>query len=153
MSSNKKIAWSDSYSLGINVIDIQHKKLFDLVNRLYDLKENKNILEELRIILYEFSDYTRIHLKNEEAYMASIDYPDLEEHKKIHKSIIQQLSKIIHKPASLSIIQTKMRVVAKRILVDHITQEDIKIKRFEEASKKESVDEEIFDISDIELDN
>jgi hemerythrin len=147
MSENKKILWDNAYSLGIKQIDHQHKKLFDLVNELYDLEENGNIKEQIRKILYAFHDYTKVHFKDEEDYIASINFPDLENHKIIHKTIIESLSNIIHTPASLSIIKTKMRVVAKRVLIEHIVHEDSKIKTFQDASGV--INEKIYKLPDV----
>ncbi len=144
MSSSKKIPWSDEYSIGIKGIDFQHKKLFDLVNRLYDLDETSS-KEDMRVILYEFSDYVKVHFKDEEAYMLSVDYPELEQHKKKHENIVETLTQVISKPASLDIIKTKMRVIAKRALIDHIVHEDMKIKKF----VSEDIDEEIFDLNEL----
>ncbi|WP_455756399.1 bacteriohemerythrin [Sulfurimonas sp.] len=146
MSINEKIAWDDKYKLGIDSIDVQHKKLFEIVNRLYDLKEDSN-KEELRTILYEFSDYMGLHFRDEEEYMLSIKFPDLENHKQLHQDIIDTLTKIITTPAKLSIIKTKMRVIAKRVLIDHIMHEDTKIKLYQIKNKD---DEKIFDLSNIE---
>ncbi|MEA2090749.1 MAG: hemerythrin family protein [Campylobacterota bacterium] len=145
MHPDQEIPWDDKYKLGIRMIDHQHKKLFDLVNRLYDLEDAKSTKEELRVILYAFNDYMQIHFKDEEKYMLSIKYPNLEEHKQIHNNIIENLTQIIQTPAKLSIIKTKMRVVAKRVLVDHIMHEDNKIKLF----LQEREDEEIFNITDL----
>jgi len=145
MASNQKIPWDDKYKIGIENIDIQHKKLFDLVNDLYDLDTSEDNKEEIRVILYRFSDYMQTHFQDEEKYMLSIGYPQLDKHKKIHKGIIDALSLIIHTPAKLSIIQTKMRVVAKRYLVDHIIREDSKIKKFQLTQEE---DEE-FDLIDL----
>jgi len=144
--SNEKVHWEESYAVGIKEIDDQHKKLFDLVNKLYDLEDNENIKEDMREILYAFRDYTIVHFKDEEEYMRSIAYPELEQHKKKHERIVNSLSQIISTPASLSIIKTKMRVVAKRILVDHIIEEDHKIAIYKENNIAE---EEVFDLNDI----
>lgn len=40
----KKVHWEDNYSIGIRSIDKQHRKLFNLVNKLYDLEESPNII-------------------------------------------------------------------------------------------------------------
>ena len=145
MQNNQKIPWDNAYSIGIKLIDTQHKHLFDLVNKLYVLEGNSNIKEQIRQILYEFNDYTVTHFKDEEEYMASISFPELENHKMLHKAIIETLAKIIHTPATLSIIQSKMKVVAKRVLIEHILHEDTKIKLYQ-LSKQET-DEDIFDIT------
>ena len=69
MPNHEKVHWENAYSVGIKDIDKQHKKLFELVNKLYDLNDNANIKEEIRDILYAFSDYTKVHFKDEEDYM------------------------------------------------------------------------------------
>ena len=145
MPSKQKIPWDDRYEIGIEMIDYQHKKLFDLVNRLYYLEDTGSYKEDLRVILYEFSDYMQTHFKDEEEYMLSISYPALEEHKQLHKEIIEYLSQIIHTPAKLSIIKSKMKIVAKRALIDHIMEEDTKIKLFQLEEEAENV----FDISEL----
>lgn len=145
MLTNKTIEWSDEYSLGIKTIDIQHKKLFQIVNKLYDLDE-ENTKDEIKVILYEFSEYMRTHFKDEEEYMASISFPELKEHKQIHESIIQHLFDLIKTPAKLGIIKTKMKVLAKHTLIEHIMHEDIKIKLFQLSMKFKDIDEEIFEL-------
>ena len=77
--SNEKVHWEKSYAIGIKQIDDQYKKLFDLVNKLYDLEDNANIREDMK----------------------SIAYPALEEHTKIHEHIIDSLSQINTKYFSL----------------------------------------------------
>ncbi len=149
MSHNEKVPWSNEYKIGISSVDAQHKKLFDLVNALYEINDD-NMKEELRNILYAFSDYMEIHFKDEEDYMLSIGYPELEEHKKIHKDIVERLLKLIHTPAKLNVIKSKMRVVAKRVLIDHILHEDMKIKLFLlEKGEDKDIELDIFDLSEL----
>ena len=130
MENKEKVHWDNNYTIGIKTIDNQHKKLFDLVNKLFILDDSPNVKEEIRNILYAFRDYTIVHFTDEEEYMKSIAYPELESHKEIHKHIVESLSNMIQTPAPLNIIKSKMRVVAKRILIDHIVNEDHKIGLF-----------------------
>ncbi len=37
-----KFVWTNEYSLGVGVIDDQHKHFFEIVNQIYDLLEKKN---------------------------------------------------------------------------------------------------------------
>ncbi|MCF6310075.1 MAG: hemerythrin family protein [Sulfurimonas sp.] len=131
MSLNKAILWDDRYKLGIDAIDIQHKKLFALVSKLYALDDDNSTKEELKDILGEFSAYMRTHFKDEEEYMLSIGYLALKEHKQLHHDLINKLAEVIKSSHRLSILKIKMRVIAKRVLIDHIVREDIKIKLFE----------------------
>ena len=146
MNENQKVPWHDEYKIGIKNIDEQHHKLFDLVNELYNISDGADAKEHLRRVLYEFSEYMKTHFQDEEEYMLSIGYPDLEEHKQIHQNIIDNLAKVISTPAKLSIIKSKMRVVAKRVLIDHIVNEDIKIKTFLLEQDDQDANEEIFDL-------
>ncbi|OIP55329.1 MAG: non-heme iron protein, hemerythrin family [Helicobacteraceae bacterium CG2_30_36_10] len=144
MSNNEKVHWKESYSVGIRLVDHQHKKLFDLVNRLYDLEDNVNIKEQIREILYAFREYTIVHFKDEEDYMKDIGYPELNNQKQLHKDIIESLSQIMQTPASLSIIKTKMRIVAKRVLIEHIVIEDQKIGVY---VREHNIKEKIYNIN------
>lgn len=152
MKSNEKIIWSDDYKLGLDIVDAQHKHLFMLVNRLYALKdENPNIKEEIKQILYDFSNYMKTHFKDEEDYMHSIGYPDIEKHKAHHDKLIEMLAKLIQTPAKLTIVKTKMRLIAKKALIEHITKEDMKIKLYLLSCDKNvsHLDEEIFEITSV----
>jgi len=131
MDSNEKVLWIDEYELGLESLDAQHKQLFSLVNKLYDPENRHMTEEELAGILYAFSDYMNVHFKDEEEYMLSIGYPGLLEHIQLHNELVNYLTSVIKTPAKVDIIKTKMRLLAKRILVDHIVHEDIKIKQFE----------------------
>ena len=145
MGTNKKAVWDDKYLLGVRKIDKQHKKLFEVYNKLYDLNDDENLRREMKKILYEFSDYMEKHFKDEEEYMASINYPDIKKHKEIHQQIIDKLSTIITSKDNLSILKSKLKIFVKRGLVDHITDEDIKIKVHHEGY--DSTDEKLYEIS------
>ena len=131
MEDNKKLLWMDEYEVGIESIDAQHKQLFSLVNKLYEPENNHMTEEELAGILYAFSNYMNVHFKDEEEYMLSIGYPGLLEHTELHNELIDYLKLVIKTHAKVDTIKTKMRLLAERILVDHIVHEDIKIKQFE----------------------
>lgn len=127
MNTKDEVEWNNVYSLGIDKIDFQHKKLFAIVNRLFALKSSHNETEKIKEILYEFSDYMRTHFDDEESYMKSIGYPNLKEHVGLHQELVDRLASVINTPAKIDIIKTKMRVIAKQALVNHIVREDTKI--------------------------
>lgn len=148
MSLNEEIFWDDRYKLGIDSLDAQHKQLFVLVSKLYALDDDHSTKEELSSILGEFSKYMKTHFLDEEEYMLSIGYPQFDEHKQLHQDLIDKLVAVIKSSHRLSILKIKMRVISKRILVDHIVREDIKIKLFEISKINNSL---IFD--EVEDDN
>jgi len=89
--------WQDDYSVGVKEIDDQHKKMFDLINRLYEsIKESKDrkLREEF---LQELSNYGKFHLKTEEDYFEKFKYPQKEEHVKIHDLYRNKIKEFVNK--------------------------------------------------------
>lgn len=75
------------YLLGIDAIDAQHTKLFELTEKAYQLLKDENILykdEKLTEILRGIKEFVEKHFEEEEAYMRKIGYDRIEEHKKLH---------------------------------------------------------------------
>ncbi len=143
----RKIAWESDYELGIERIDAQHLHLFEIVNKIYALTDNDKIKEEIKTILHELNDYMREHFEDEERYMEKIGFPEIEEHRLFHANIIEQLTHFVKTPNHrLDILQTKMKIIAKKLLIDHIIYDDMKIKVFVEASLIDEQDDEIIEL-------
>lgn len=134
ISENMK--WDNAYSLGIKNIDEQHKQLFEIVSKIFSLQESRDVKENIRTILHELHDYIKVHFKDEEEFMKNIGYPDLEYHHLLHIQLAKSVSNILQDPSRLDIIQTKMRVIAKRALIDHILEEDSKFQQYYFKMKK-----------------
>ena len=91
------IEWSDKYKTGIDIIDNQHKELFRLFNRIYELYNNKFLIDKYDQIITaieELKDYTKYHFKEEEEYMVSIKYKKFFEHKLKHEDFITKIDSI-----------------------------------------------------------
>jgi hemerythrin len=91
------IQWSEEYRLGLKDIDEQHKNLFAVANRAYELLKNELRLDkydQILEILDELRDYTATHFSQEEQYMASIGYPKLLSHKVQHSDFIEKISNV-----------------------------------------------------------
>lgn len=80
-----QFVWNDRYNIGVELIDTQHKKLFRILNKLFQFGqlEEKSQWVCQEAIKY-FKDHTLEHFQDEENYMASIAYPELEMHRRIH---------------------------------------------------------------------
>ncbi len=77
--------WQDRFNIGVDVIDKEHKKLFKIINRLFAFSEQESKSQWVcqEGIKY-FKDHAMKHFTEEEAYMASIDYPGFETHRRLH---------------------------------------------------------------------
>ncbi|TDT68028.1 methyl-accepting chemotaxis protein [Hypnocyclicus thermotrophus] len=121
------IKWDNKYSVNNEKIDNQHKKLVTLVNTLNAamlLGQSKSIINE---IIAELADYTVTHFKDEEEYMESIGYDDLENHKKIHKTFVEQVVKVQNDIKSgKSSVSNELIDFLKKWLIEHIMKTDKK---------------------------
>ncbi len=77
--------WDDKYSVGISLIDEDHKKLIGILNKAIFAKGHNNNPEELREVLREMINYTLTHFGTEEAYMKKFNYPEYQDHKEEHR--------------------------------------------------------------------
>lgn len=91
----KLIEWQDSYSVGINIIDEQHKKLFAWINDLYTAIDAKKDEEALDNILGHLLDYVKFHFSTEEKYFEEFDYFNKAEHKDEHREYTEKINNFI----------------------------------------------------------
>lgn len=82
-----QLVWNQRYDIGVDIIDKEHKKLFRILNRLFNFgqQEIKSRWVCRETVKY-FKDHALLHFLDEEEYMESIDYAGYEMHKRIHKN-------------------------------------------------------------------
>ncbi len=91
------IQWKDDYCTGIAPIDEQHKELFSIANRIYDLLKNDLIpdkYDSIVAIISELQNYTRYHFKTEEDYMQRINYRRFLSQKAAHNEFLAKMDAI-----------------------------------------------------------
>jgi len=81
----KEITWTNDLSVGIELIDEQHKMLIKHLNDLSQSLESGQGPAKIANTLNFLIDYTKFHFTAEEKHMAANDYPELKNHKKIKK--------------------------------------------------------------------
>ncbi|MCX7709071.1 MAG: bacteriohemerythrin [Clostridia bacterium] len=89
--------WRDSFSTNVAEIDNQHKKLFEIGSRLFEvasLKDDCDHYDEMMGILDELRDYTLYHFKFEENLMVENGYNNYENHKIEHDFFIKKLVRL-----------------------------------------------------------
>ena len=81
--------WSDTYSVKIGIIDMQHKNLVGLVNDLHQAMVLGHARDDLGKLLSGLVKYTQVHFRTEESLMESHKYPDYNQHKLEHEKLTQ----------------------------------------------------------------
>lgn len=88
------LSWTEDLSVGIELIDEQHKTWFDKADQLFEAGKKGQAKEFVGQMLDFLDDYTKKHFSDEEKYMLSIDYPGYSEQKAMHTDFIDRLAKL-----------------------------------------------------------
>ena len=121
---NDSIKWTIEMSVGIDVIDNDHKKLLNLINELVFIIQANAPSKEAAIesVISELIDYTIYHFDREEKLMEVCGYPEIERHKRVHETLKQQVQTYMdrykQKPQTLE--PDAIRIFLNLWLVDHI---------------------------------
>ena len=91
VSSRDRVEWKEAYSVGVDELDDDHKRLIELLNRFQTAYKYHTGEEFERQALNELVDYTKYHFEREEKMMEAADYPDLQAHKEAHRSMIAKV--------------------------------------------------------------
>ena len=84
--------WTKNLLIGHSMIDADHRRVFDLANKL-----RAEFLEEpehsiVGEVLVELIEHTGDHFLREEALMRALRYPDYEKHKAEHTVLMHQVN-------------------------------------------------------------
>jgi hemerythrin len=95
--AEKFMEWDDRLSVGIPLIDTQHKRLIAITNNLYDAcRQSGAIYTGFVTALHETVDYVGYHFGTEDKIMRRINYPGYALHKKEHEMFVKEVLKQMH---------------------------------------------------------
>jgi hemerythrin len=125
---NKKVRlqqfiWSEKYLLGVNSMDDEHKVLVDKINFLVANLESQYEKKNKPSLMAAFNDlasYTHEHFAHEEKFMQSIQYPQLNSHKKIHEKLLDQVGKYGQQIENGTLDDQKLISFLRNWLISHI---------------------------------
>jgi hemerythrin len=95
LTSKRYVEWKDEYSVGIDSIDQQHKKLLNLINQLQTAVDYSTGEEFEREALDELVDYTKTHFSYEEGLLEQNNFPGYEPHKAQHVEMINKVEEVL----------------------------------------------------------
>lgn len=122
-------AWQDMYKLDLDIIDEEHKKLFDIALNTLNHSTEENPKEFIRNCINELYDYMKVHFEHEEQFMRDIKYPLYESHKKLHDNIIEQMNIFIKQIPKMQFSDFERKLIEYMDiwLISHIIYDDRKI--------------------------
>lgn len=113
--------WSNDYSVGVPSIDMEHRRLVELLNELHDSMTAGKAAEHLTSILDGLVAYTADHFRHEEELFALHGFPEAESHTEEHRRLVEQVAalqgKLLRREATLTI---ELLRFLKNWLIKHI---------------------------------
>jgi diguanylate cyclase (GGDEF)-like protein/hemerythrin-like metal-binding protein/PAS domain S-box-containing protein len=113
LSPSDIFPWNENFETGILVIDEQHRKLVELLNKLASHLAYEADKPELNQVFDEMAEYTLIHFETEEGiwrkYLPADDFSL--EHEKSHSDFVQELILLRGKQNSLATEQVIDEIV------------------------------------------
>lgn len=121
------VRWTPDLSVGVNVIDDQHKELFKRVNALVSATGHGWGKDELPRTLMYLSDYVVTHFKTEEAAMAKYRYPRAAAHCAAHAAFVKEFEALADDYIARG-ARTRLLIALQHRLIDwlngHVTTHD-----------------------------
>jgi hemerythrin len=96
--------WQDTYTVGVTVIDEQHRELFELMHAMQQgygadapVKRGRAVFVQL---LTEVVTKAKAHFATEQALMRQWNYPHLAEHQQVHDSLAEHAEALLERVRS-----------------------------------------------------
>ncbi len=83
--------WSSAYSVNVKKCDLQHQRLFEIVDQLAEAMRVGKAKAVIQPILAQLTQYTRSHFADEEQLMRQAGYPLLASHQEQHRLFIARM--------------------------------------------------------------
>ena len=125
--------WTHELEVGVEEIDVQHRELFERIERLVAACQGRRGAVELKPLLGFLLEYMDRHFRTEEELMLHADYPDRERHTGLHKEFYERLAGLANRLGSGEAtpeLLTELNIVAVDWLFDHDLLEDRDFGRF-----------------------
>jgi hemerythrin len=123
--------WNEKYSVHIEEIDGQHKRLFSIINKLHDAMKAGKGKEIIGTLLDELVDYTYYHFATEEKNFRLCNYPHFDVHKSEHDLMRNLVADLRRKSdANTETIIIEVMELLKDWLSDHVLGSDQKYGSF-----------------------
>ncbi len=132
MDKFENLEWNEGLSVSHPEMDAQHKKLVYSINAIIDCANNPDTdIQEMAVrYLPTFQTLFFEHLSREEAILARVNYPDLDQHKAAHDGYRDTIPALIQRSIDNNILQPELLQVLYSWNSTHIQSDDQRYKGY-----------------------
>lgn len=128
-----KFEWNDIYLTGVKQMDDEHKTLIQKIQHLGASLNSDS--ESVLAAFANLSNYIAKHFADEEQFMRSINYPDLENHKAIHKNLLIKVFEFEAQVKKNQFVPNELMAFMNDWLTKHILGADMKYGHYSQEGK------------------
>jgi len=116
--------WNREWNTGIEVIDSQHMRIVDYINRLQDVIESRD-REAMTTVFEDLVDYTVTHFTFEEGLQEEAGYQFLSAHRRVHQVFTKKLREYQNRFEEGDLeVAHQVNAMLRTWLVSHIRNDD-----------------------------
>jgi hemerythrin len=122
-----KIRWDESLSVGVDVIDEQHKTWIANYNSVVDAIESQGGPAPITRTLGFLIEYTDMHFETEAGFMRESGYPGMDEHLAKHAELQQTVANLVadyEEEGETAALETAVETFLGNWLLTHIRDTD-----------------------------
>jgi len=120
-----RVEWDRAFEIGIPLVDEQHHRLIDLINRLSDVLNGDAPDEaEIEHIVAGLIDYVGYHFSAEEELMDRFAVADAAIHKRQHQNFTKRVTAMRQETATDPKAMTDLAIFLQNWLISHVLTTD-----------------------------
>jgi hemerythrin len=150
MADKIVVKWDNAYSVGVKLIDDQHKELIRMTNELSLGCQKGGSEAEIYFmkVIQGAVKYVKVHFTTEEIIMERLKYPDYLEHKREHEVFVAEVLQDIKAfENGGKLVPLEFAQFLQKWVLNHIAKSDKRFGFFfEELRKKGQLDESMFEV-------
>jgi hemerythrin len=131
------LKWLPEYSVNEAELDNDHKKLFDILNTVYENVMNSMEVDYVLPFIDELSRYTRYHLSAEEQYMREMGFQEIDAHIAEHREFTHRIETLRTQFHGSNLeVARELIILLGEWLLRHVLKEDRKYSGLPKALEK-----------------
>jgi hemerythrin len=128
-------AWQDKFSVHVDEIDRQHKRLLEYFTDIQKELMSDNTSQKIANLLDAVAEYFDFHFAEEERLMKSMNYPELDMQINLHAIYLNELNEVIRQFNLGAIPGSRVVALFRDWYVNHMLFEDHKYGKMIERGK------------------
>ena len=125
----EEVVWTEAFSVGVPLLDQQHQKLVELINRLLAF-DDADASESYHNVLYDLLSFAKLHFQTEETLMRMHRYPGLAAQVEEHAGYLDKLKDFGADVRDGVIDVRGLNVYLRAWWIEHIVESDMAYRPF-----------------------